>query len=401
MDRALSFANTLEDSRETIRTKRLFIAVLWVSLVTTTLTLVQTISQGAPLAAITIAALMLTTLAVLGTMRLRPNSYPAVMHVVVAVSIAVSESLTLLYGGFLESGANAMWGFIAVLGAIVIFEDRRAIGWLAVFVLATWAASVAAAQIEPTYVLPDPEFQAVFNLIVIMVFVFAVLYYYVKQRSLLLKQSDSLLRNILPDPIADRLKTSSEMIADDFEETSILFADVVGFTPMSADMAPTELVALLNDVFSDFDRMVEERGLEKIKTIGDSYMVAAGVPLARDDHAHAICDLALEMQEHARSRTFRGKQLRFRIGVNSGPVVAGIIGRHKFSYDLWGDSVNTASRMESFGVPDRIQITKATHEMVGDAFVCENGGVQDIKGKGPMPVWYLVGRREPGDHAPE
>jgi guanylate cyclase len=143
--------------------------------------------------------------------------------------------------------------------------------------------------------------------------------------------------------------------------------------------------------------MVQERGLEKIKTIGDAYMVAAGVPVPRDDHAHAICDLALAMQEHATSRSFQGRELRFRIGINSGPVVAGIIGRHKFSYDLWGDSVNSASRMEAFGQAGEIQLTESTHDLIADDFICESGGVIDIKGKGPMEVWYLKGRRRPAN----
>lgn len=220
VERALSFADSDLDTRETRRTRRLFVAVLWISLVTSSLTLVQLAMQDAFLAALCLATLMLTTIVVLVAMGIRPDSYPEVMHVVVGTSIAVSEILTLLYGGFLESGANAMWGFIAVLGAIVIFEDRRAVAWLVVFVVATAATSWVAAGIEPTYVLADAEFQAIFNLIVIMSFVFAVLYYYVKQRSVLLQQSDDLLRNILPDEVAERLKTSTEKIADEFETTS-------------------------------------------------------------------------------------------------------------------------------------------------------------------------------------
>jgi guanylate cyclase len=157
-------------------------------------------------------------------------------------------------------------------------------------------------------------------------------------------------------------------------------------------MTPTELVTLLDDVFRDFDALVEAKGLEKIKTIGDAYMVASGVPTPRDDHAQALCDLALEMRDHIRERTYGGRNIECRIGINSGPVVAGIIGNKKFSYDLWGDSVNTASRMESSGQPGRIQISEATMRHVSEDFVCEPGGIVDVKGKGPMSVWFVEGR---------
>jgi guanylate cyclase len=143
------------------------------------------------------------------------------------------------------------------------------------------------------------------------------------------------------------------MIADDHESASVLFADVVGFTPMSATMSPPELVGLLNSVFTIFDGFVEELGLEKIKTVGDEYMVAAGVPHGRSDHAHAIAELALRIRDHTERHRFHGHDISLRIGINSGPVVAGIVGTHKFAYDLWGDVVNTASRMESEGSRDR------------------------------------------------
>ena len=153
------------------------------------------------------------------------------------------------------------------------------------------------------------------------------------------------------------------MIADDYDAVSVLFADVVDFTPMSAGMSPTELVGLLNSVFSTFDGIVEELGLEKIKTVGDEYMVAAGVPLARPDHAHVMAELALRIRDHTDSHEFEGHRIRLRIGINSGPVTAGIVGTHKYAYDLWGDVVNTASRMESEGIPDTIQITPATESV--------------------------------------
>jgi adenylate cyclase len=394
MKPAISFADADRDSRETLRLKHLFIAVLWISIPTSTLTGLQLMTNGHTMAFMSVVFLVLLTIGVLIWMRFRRGSFPAVMHVVAAGSMATSSSLLILYGGFLESGANAMWGFVAVLGAIVIFEDYRAIIWLGIFAMVVTVSAFAASRFDATYTLPNAESQAVFNLLLILSFVFAVLFYYVRQRSRLQMQSEALLRNILPDEVAERLKTSTERIADEYESASILFADVAGFTPMSAGMEPVELVTLLDIVFSDFDTLVEERDLEKIKTIGDAYMVAAGVPVPREDHARAICDLALAMQEHVESRQFRGHDLQFRIGVNSGPVVAGIIGRHKFSYDLWGDAVNTASRMESLADPGRIQVTERTCDLIQDDFICEPAGTIDVKGKGRMPVWHLKGRRD-------
>ena len=395
LEAAISYADSEADSRETLRLKHLFIAVLWISIPTSTVTGLQLLSNGHSLAFATIEFLVLLTIGVLVWLRFRPDSFPTVMHLVAAGSVATSASLLILYGGFLESGANAMWGFVAVLGAIVIFEDYRAVIWLAIFAITVSTSSIAARQIEATYSLPNAESQAIFNLILILSFVFAVLYYYVRQRSRLQTQTDALLRNILPDEVAERLKSSNDRIADEYESVSILFADVTDFTPLTADMAPADVLDLLDRVFSDFDALVEERKLEKIKTIGDAYMVAAGVPVARGDHALAICDLALTMLEHIESHVFSGHRLTLRIGINSGPAVAGIIGRKKFSYDLWGDTVNTASRMETFGSAGKIQLTRSTFELVKDDYLCEAAGVVDVKGKGAMPVWHLTGRRDP------
>ena len=207
------------------------------------------------------------------------------------------------------------------------------------------------------------------------------------------EKSDGLLLNILPQNIAALLKAKPNYIADRFENVTILFADLVDFTQISAAMEPGELVALLNEVFSDFDELADRYGLEKIKTIGDCYMVAAGVPRPTQAHAVIMMRMALEMQAVYASRSYLGRKLSFRIGINSGPVVAGVIGRKKFSYDLWGDTVNVASRMESQGCADAIQITRATYDLVKDHFTCEARGSVTIKGKGEMDVWHIVSDR--------
>jgi adenylate cyclase len=206
------------------------------------------------------------------------------------------------------------------------------------------------------------------------------------------EKAEALLLNILPRSIAERLKAAAATIADDFGAASILFADVVGFTPLAERLHPAEMVGILDQLFSRFDALVEQHGLEKIKTIGDCYMAAAGVPDPDTDHARKAALLALAMQDVLATSAQSGRPaLELRIGINSGPVVAGVIGTKRFLYDLWGDAVNTASRMESHGTPGAIQITRATYELVKDDFVCEPRGTIDVKGKGPMETWYLVG----------
>jgi adenylate cyclase len=203
-----------------------------------------------------------------------------------------------------------------------------------------------------------------------------------------------LLLNILPKEISDTLKAEQRTIADQYAAVSILFADVVGFTPMAARMTAMELVDLLNQVFLCFDGLIEKYDLEKIKTIGDCYMVASGVPRSRSDHATALVDLALDMQAAVAGTRFGGRKLALRIGINSGPVVAGIIGRKKFTYDLWGESVNLASRMESHGSPGCIQITRSTYQLIKDAFDCEAAGPIEVKGAGRVEVWQVLGRKK-------
>jgi class 3 adenylate cyclase len=209
------------------------------------------------------------------------------------------------------------------------------------------------------------------------------------------ERSEALLLNILPEPIAERLKLGEKIIADGFSDVTILFADIVGFTRLAGRTTPQELVLLLNAVFSAFDRLTRRHGLEKIKTIGDAYMVAGGLPVPQTDHAEAIAEMALDMRaEVKRLGAELGEPLSLRIGINSGPVVAGVIGEQKFAYDLWGDSVNTASRMESHGVENCIQLTESAYERLKDKYVCEERGTIDIKGKGEMKTFFLTARQE-------
>lgn len=210
--------------------------------------------------------------------------------------------------------------------------------------------------------------------------------------------TEELLLNILPSPIAQRLKRAESTIADNFADVTVLFADLVNFTEISAAIPPTRLVDLLNKIFSEFDQLAEKHSLEKIKTIGDAYMVVGGLPTTRPDHAEAIAEMALDMQQKiTRFKGLNGEPFRLRIGINTGPVIAGVIGTKKFTYDLWGDTVNVASRMESHGVAGCIQVTATTYERLKDKYVFEERGVTHIKGKGDMITYWLMGR---ADHMP-
>jgi adenylate cyclase len=208
------------------------------------------------------------------------------------------------------------------------------------------------------------------------------------------QQTDRLLLNILPATIAERLKKDQRTIAEHFAEVSVLFADIVGFTELSTRISPTELVHMLNAIFSQFDYLVERHGLEKIKTIGDAYMVVGGIPLPKPDHAEAVAEMALDMQATmVEFNAETGQKFRMRIGIHTGPVTAGVIGVKKFIYDLWGDTVNTASRMESHGIPGEIQVTEATYERLRDRFWFEPRGAIAVKGKGEMQAYLLKGHK--------
>jgi class 3 adenylate cyclase len=198
---------------------------------------------------------------------------------------------------------------------------------------------------------------------------------------------------MLPEKIAKKLKHSRASMADGFEEVSVLFADIVGFTELSCNMSPVQLVGLLNRIFSMFDNLCDQYKLEKIKTIGDAYMVVSGLPEPRADHAAAIANMALDMQKAiSQVKSREGIQISMRIGINSGPVIAGVIGTKKFIYDLWGDTVNVASRMESLGTPKSILVTEGTYLRLRDQFNFEQRGLIPVKGKGEMMTYWLVGK---------
>jgi class 3 adenylate cyclase len=214
----------------------------------------------------------------------------------------------------------------------------------------------------------------------------------VRQLEVLHRENERLLLNVLPEPIADRLRHGERLIADRFDDVTLMFADIVDFTRMSSGMSPDRLVTVLNDVFTVFDRLVEEHRLEKVKTIGDAYMVVGGMPEPLPGHCGRVASMALALAAAVESLdAARALGVRFRVGIHCGPVIAGIIGEKKFIYDVWGDTVNVASRMESTGVPGRIQVTSTVADRLRERFRLEPRGTIDIKGKGAMATWFLTG----------
>jgi len=321
------------------------------------------------------------------------------------VDILLAPTISMAFvGGFVASGGVGLWGILAPLGALVFDGARAGVRWFIAFI-AVFLASGLVGELTSGGAAPLPRWfesaMIALNVTVAGAVMFGLLATFVRQREQALEalrieqgRAESLLLNILPRSIADRLKTDTSTIADQFSEASILFADIVDFTPMSDRLAPAEIVEILDHLFSHFDVLAERYGVEKIKTIGDCYMVAAGVPTPRADHARVMALMALDMRDAMRSADAMGHLgMELRIGINSGPVVAGVIGRKRFLYDLWGDAVNMASRMESQGTAGRIQVPRATYELLRDDFELERRGTVPIKGKGEVETWYLVGQR--------
>ena len=294
-------------------------------------------------------------------------------------------------GGFVASSGVMLWSLVTPLGALAF--SRRPLPWFSGYLVLTVALGVAEAFLIPA---PIPASVNVVFFVLNIGGVSAVVYFLLRyfMRGLALEQqkSERLLLNVLPATIAQRLKAGERPLADRFEDVAVLFADLVGFTAISEQLTPEGVVEMLDGLFSEFDAMAERHQLEKIKTVGDAYMVVAGLPEPRSDPAQAVLEMAVEMQRLvAGYRTAVGSELRLRIGIDVGPVVAGVIGEKKFTYDLWGDTVNTASRMESHGIPGQIQVTPRAYERLRDRYLFEPREPVEIKGKGIMAPFLLVG----------
>ena len=380
------------DTNEVALQKRLAVALCAGTLPLTTLWSVIYLLMDAPLAAVAPVFYTVFTLANTALFAWTRN-LEFYRFTQLLVILILPWLVTIALGGFQQSSVVIVWAALCPLGSLLLEEPRRTLRWIVGFVALLPITALLQPHLTPAH-LPDTfvRWFFVLNLGTVIAVVFGLLHYFVRRRDFFQNSSEMLLLNILPKEISEALKTEPRAIAAHYDEASILFADIVGFTPMAATMLPLTLVDLLNDVFECFDDLVDKYDLEKIKTIGDCYMVAAGVPRQRVDHAEALVNFALDMQAEIGKRTFGGRRLAFRVGINSGPVVAGVIGRRKFIYDLWGETVNMASRMESHGTSGVIQITRNTFDLVSEHFDCQARGPIEVKGVGRVETWYVTGR---------
>lgn len=300
-------------------------------------------------------------------------------------------------GGYVKGSAVVVWSFFAPLTALVFFGPRAGWAWLAGFIavigISALLDSALARSVPPLPGLAQTALFA-FNFSGVAAFVTLVLAYFRIQRDQAMERSERLLLNVLPPEIAERLKRQEYPIADRFDEVSVLFADMVGFTERSAAESPEVTVGVLNEFLTTFDNLAQRHGLRPIRTTGDSYLVVGGLPVPRPDHAEAVADMALDMVAEVNALNQRhGWAVSFRVGINTGSAMAAVVGHNRFTYDIWSDAVNTASRMESSGAPGRIQVTEETYRRLCARYTFEPRGQIEVKGKGLMMTYFLVSRR--------
>ncbi len=318
-------------------------------------------------------------------------------------------------GNFVSASGIVLWGLLAPVGAILFFGVRQSLAWFFAWVLLTALSgffdyALADAPIKPPLQIPlrTSIFFFWLNFSAVARMIYVLLRFSIQEKrktqarleeahqllQVEQERSEKLLLNILPAPVAQRLKNSEQTIADGFADATVMFADIVNFTQVAANMTPSQVFAMLNGIFSAFDDLAERHGLEKIKTIGDAYMVAGGINTANADYTAAVADLALAMRDLlARDFSINTAHLEMRMGIGTGPVVAGVVGKRKFIYDLWGDTVNLASRITSEGVPGMIQCDPATFRRLSDRFDFHEPQTIYLKGKGNMTVYRLIGRK--------
>src|SRR5437667_7099141 len=327
------------------------------------------------------------------------------------VDILLAPTLSMVpLGGFLPSGGVGLWGILAPVGALVFRGPRAGLRWFFAYLAVFISSGIAGQIVGPLSTLPEWFTSTMLGLNVAVggSIVFILIATFLGQRDRAMdalareqERSERLLLNVLPREIAPRRKAGENPIADAYEHATVLYADIVGSTMLAERLDAKQLVALLDGIFSRFDLLAERHGVEKIRTIGDNYMCVAGVPRRRADHAQAMARMALGIRAYLDELRAAGEdRIDFRIGMNSGPCVGGVIGLRKFVFDIWGDSVNTASRMAAQRVPGRIHLTHATYELIRDEFNCEPRGTIEVKGKGPMRTWFLVGERGPHAESP-
>jgi adenylate cyclase len=311
-----------------------------------------------------------------------------------SLALVLPFLLQLSLGGFFPSSGVVMWSFSAPLGALLFSNREAAARWFVAFLFVIALSAALEPLLSTSADVPHAISVTLFalNILGVTATSYLLLHYFVRERdragALIVaerERSERLLLNVLPEPIAERLKSGESPIADRASDVGVLFADIAGFTPLAETMPPDELVRLLDDIFTRFDHLVAGHRVEKIKTIGDAYMAASGLLGEDAGGVEDLAALALDMQEVMRDKP----PLALRIGIDVGPVVAGVFGQRKFIYDLWGDTVNTAGRMESHGIPDAIHVTERAYLRLASAFIFETRGEVEVKGKGPMSTYLL------------
>ncbi|MFN2137924.1 MAG: adenylate/guanylate cyclase domain-containing protein [Candidatus Promineifilaceae bacterium] len=326
-----------------------------------------------------------------------PQRFETIAFVVILFSITCTVVAHNLIGGYASGLQIIQWTIINLVFAVLFTSRRYVLLTVAYFILLVAVSGLRQPQIESLAPGLSPGFvgnDATVNIVLMGLLITGSGLYLFNQIERYRRKADNLLLNILPGSIAERLKEDPSTIADGFKEVTVLFADIVDFTALSAEANAVDVVCKLNEIFSEFDLLAARHGLEKIKTIGDAYMVAGGLPQPRNDHCAAVAAFALDIvAEMDRHKAWDGRPLRIRVGINTGPVVAGVIGRQKFIYDLWGDAVNVASRMESNGLSNQIQVTQAVRDELAGRYEFEARGPIAVKGKGQMTTYLLLDKR--------
>ena len=342
---------------------------------------------------------------------LKTRKLPEFCLLQLALFLFTPFALQWTMGNFVNSSGVSLWALLAPVGAIVILGTRESVPWFVAYIFMTAMSGMFDYVLQWDTKQLDMRTVAVFfvlNFVSISAMVYVLLWYFSREKAKLREAvdaqsqavslekdlSDRLLLNILPEPIAIRLKRQETNIADGHADVTVMFADIVNFTHMSEEMSPNETVHLLNDVFSEFDVLAEKYGIEKIKTIGDAYMAAGGLRSVNTQYVDAMADMALQMQAFVSRYTApNGEKMSLRVGLATGAVVAGVIGRRKFSYDLWGDTVNIAARMSSEAQPGLTQVDAVTYRRLHNRYIFDEMHKIHVKGKGEMQVYNLLGQK--------
>lgn len=398
LERVASLGDTPEDDHD-LRLRKHALAITAAALVPASLLWVLIgVAIHRPLLAtssIYFAAALLVGLAAMGRLKVFE---PVVRGMLLSGLVYVFIGHVAL-GGLAAGGASLAWGIVAPVSAVLYFDSRRSMHWFggyAAMVVAAIVLDGTVVSLTPASWETAPIWLFAYNLLGPALIVLMLIRYVDGQRLQAQHQARELLLDMLPASIANRLAAGERMIVDQHPSASVVFADVVNFTGLAAHASPRDLLLVLNQLFSTFDRLAALHGLETIKTIGDAYVAVAGAPIAREDHAKAAVEMAVDMHRAvARLSGMRQRGVRLRIGIASGPITAGVIGRNRRTYDVWGDTVNVASRMESYGVPGMVQIAASTRELLDGTFPLKMRTV-DVKGKGVMATYLVDPAEAPG-----